>query len=83
VKLTIRVWFWLETGLASLCALLAVLTVVGRQWFEALTGLDPDRHSGSLEWGIVCGLLAACVVLVFAARHEWRHGRDVLVSPAP
>jgi hypothetical protein len=45
-----------------------------------MSGFDPDRHSGSLEWAIVAGLLLACVVAGLAARGEWRRPRAALAA---
>ncbi|HEY4463658.1 MAG TPA: hypothetical protein VGN41_13420 [Streptosporangiaceae bacterium] len=72
MKPTVRARFWAEAALASLCGSLAVLSLFWRDWIEALTGLDPDHNSGSLEWTIVAGLFVVCVLASFAARAEWR-----------
>jgi hypothetical protein len=72
MKRTVRLRFWLETGLASLTGALAILTLFWRDWIEALTGFDPDHHSGSAEWAIVAGLAVVSLVLFVAARAEWR-----------
>jgi hypothetical protein len=72
MKSTVRARFWLEAALASLCGLLGMLTVFSRDWVEALTGFDPDHHTGSFEWAIVVGLLLICVAVGAAARAEWR-----------
>jgi hypothetical protein len=70
-----RLWFWIEAGFAAFCGLLAVVTIFWQDWFEALTGYDPDEHDGSVEWIIVIGLLVLCALLSFAARVEWRRTR--------
>jgi hypothetical protein len=36
-----------------------VLTFVWRDWIEAVFRVDPDRHSGALEWAIVAVLFTA------------------------
>jgi len=82
VKSTVRTRFWIEAGLASLCGLLAVLTLFWQDWIEGLTGFDPDEHSGSFEWTIVAGLVLACVVVSLAARAEWRRPRPTIVARA-
>jgi hypothetical protein len=66
---------WLETFLAVLTGALAVLTLISREWIEALTGLDPDQDSGSVEWLVVavCGLLTVTCSLL--ARRSWRRVR--------
>jgi hypothetical protein len=72
---TVRARFWLESLLASSCGLLGALTVFWRDWIEAATGLDPDRHSGSMEWAIVAGLFLVCLLVGVAARGEWRRAK--------
>lgn len=69
---SIRTRFWFEAGLAGLCGFLGILTLFTRDWIEALTGFDPDDHSGSFEWAIVAALFLVCALLSFAARAEWR-----------
>jgi hypothetical protein len=63
----------------ALC--LAVLTLVWRDWIEEVFGVDPDNHSGALEWFIVVGLLVVAAALAVTAHWEWRRlqpalGRD-------
>jgi hypothetical protein len=72
----LRVRFWVEAGLAALCALLAILTLFTRDWIEALTGFDPDNHNGSFEWVIVAALALVCILLSIAARADWRRLRS-------
>ena len=72
----LRVRFWVEAGLAAMCALLAILTLFTRDWIEALTGFDPDNHNGSFEWMIVAALALVCILLSIAARADWRRLRS-------
>lgn len=60
--------FWFEAITAGVGFGLFVLTLFTREWFEALTGLDPDRGSGSLEIALAVALLAVCAISAFAAR---------------
>ncbi len=69
---TVRMRFWIEAGLAALSGLLGVLTLFTRDWIEALTGFDPDKHNGSFEWAIVAAPLLVCLLLSIAARADWR-----------
>ena len=80
MRLTVRARFWLEAGLASLCGFLAVLTLLWRDWIEATTGFSPDHHNGSVEWLIVAGPLAVCVLVGLAARSVWRRSRAALAT---
>ncbi len=63
--------FWLEAVAATVTGTLLVLTLLWRDWIEAVFGVDPDQHSGSLEWLIVAALLAITLVLAALARSEW------------
>jgi hypothetical protein len=67
-----RVLFWIEASLAVLTGLLGVLTLFWRDWIEALTGWSPDRHSGSVEFGLVAILLITSVSCAAAARGTHR-----------
>jgi undecaprenyl pyrophosphate phosphatase UppP len=67
-KLLVR----LETVIASISAVLGIMTIFWHDWIEALTGWDPDHHNGSLEWLIVFVLLAIAVTLGLLARHHRR-----------
>jgi hypothetical protein len=60
-----------EFGALAL-TLLAVATLIRRDWIETVLGVDPDGGSGAAEWGLVIapGLLA--VVLLILARLEYR-----------
>jgi hypothetical protein len=75
----VRARFWLESSLAGLLSLLAVATLFWRDWIEALSGVDPDRHSGLLEWLVVAGLLMLAGAATAGARVEWRRWRPAVV----
>ena len=72
---SIPVRFWAEVTLASASACLALATALRRDWIEAVTGVDPDRHSGMLEWLLVVTLLVLSLAVGAAARAEWRRAR--------
>lgn len=61
--------------LASITSLItlgaALLTVVKRDWIEAVFGVDPDDGSGWLEWAIVLALFLATAAMAALARSEW------------
>jgi hypothetical protein len=59
-----------------------LVTVFWRDWIEALTGFDPDHHSGSFEWLIVGALCAGCVLVGFVARAEWRRSVSAATAGA-
>ena len=64
--------FFVEVGLAALCASLALLTMISPDWIEEVFGVDPDQHSGSVEWMIVIALTAVGAASGVLARIEWR-----------
>jgi hypothetical protein len=68
----VRTRFWLETTLAGVTFAALLLTLISRDWIETVFGVDPDHHSGSLEWAIVAVSLAASVSLATLAAKEWR-----------
>jgi hypothetical protein len=67
-KLPVR--FWIESALAALTGLLALLTAIWRDWLEVF-GITPDYHSGSTEWLIVGVLFVSFLGFAIAARVEW------------
>jgi hypothetical protein len=62
--------FWIEVGLAFVSGCLLLLTLVTREWIEALTGWDPDHGNGSVEWLLVLALFAATASFGLLARAE-------------
>ena len=72
MKPQLRVRFWLEAALAALGGFLFVLTFFWRDWIEAVFGVDPDQHSGSLEWAVAVVLLGVTLLSGLLARAEWR-----------
>jgi hypothetical protein len=66
--------FWIESALAASSALFGLLTLFWKDWIEVVSGVDPDRHSGALEWLIVIACALAATVFALLARFEWRRG---------
>jgi hypothetical protein len=71
----VRRGFWTEAVLAALSGVLAFTTVVWRDWIEVVFGVDPDRHSGALEWAIVAALVVAALGFGGLARSAWHAAR--------
>jgi hypothetical protein len=63
--------FRIEVALSSICGFLFLLTLAWRDWIERVFGLDPDAHSGSLEWAILIVLLAVTIAFAVHARSLW------------
>jgi hypothetical protein len=64
--------FWLESALATVSALLLVVTVVWHEWIELVFRVDPDGGSGAAEWLVVVVLGVISALSALAARVEWR-----------
>ena len=71
----VRTRFWIEAGLASLTTLLLLLTLVRRDWIEAMFDIDPDNYSGSFEWISLGVLFVVSVAFAALARAEWRRAQ--------
>jgi hypothetical protein len=69
---TLRPRFWIEIVAAVFSTVVLVLTLLWKDWIEIIFHVDPDRGSGALEWFIVAASVAVTLVLVVAARIEWR-----------
>jgi len=67
-----RLRFLLEAGFGGAAAALGVLTLFWRDWIEAIFGVDPDHHSGSLEWIVVVVLFIIALSLGGLALADWR-----------
>ena len=62
----------LEAAIAVLTGALGILTLIWRDWIETLTGWDPDRHNGSVEWLVVAVLLTDAVAMGTVSRRHWK-----------
>jgi len=69
-----------EAVLSALFGLLALLTAAWPEWIEGLTGADPDRGNGAIEWSIVAGRAVASVV---AALRSHRGRRRPVPAESP
>jgi apolipoprotein N-acyltransferase len=72
VQTKIRTRFWIEIVLAAVSGFLCVLTFASRDWVEVIFRVDPDQHSGALEWTIAFSFVIATIVFGVLARNEWR-----------
>jgi hypothetical protein len=67
--------FWAALVLGGLSEVLAVLTLITREWIEIVFGVDPDGGNGDLEWAIVVITAVTAIVCLGYARVEWRRAR--------
>lgn len=72
---SVRARFWIEAALAGASAGLLALTLVRKDWIEAVFAVDPDAGDGSLEWILSATFLVATIVWLAMARAEWRRYR--------
>ncbi|WP_344808937.1 hypothetical protein [Microlunatus ginsengisoli] len=54
-----------------------IVTLVSRDWLEALLRINPDAGSGAVEWVIVLSLAVSAGLLAWAARREWRSAASI------
>jgi hypothetical protein len=71
-----------ELGLGLASTLFAILTLAWKDWVEIVFKVDPDHHSGSLEWTIVAIAVAVTVIALAAARFEWRKAATAAAASA-
>jgi hypothetical protein len=64
--------FRVEAGLSDASVALFVLTLAFPEWIEALTGLEPDAGSGSLELAIAGAFLLLAITSGLLARRDHR-----------
>jgi len=78
MKTALRRRFWLETSMAIVTSVLFVITLVQRDWIEAVFNVDPDSRSGALEWLIVATVLVVTIMLFTLASYEWHRARTTI-----
>jgi hypothetical protein len=64
--------FRLKVMLSAVFGATVLLTLIRRDWIEAVFGIDPDQHSGSLEWIVVTLLTFGAISFAYFARRQWR-----------
>lgn len=62
----------LEIALATILAVVAVVTLFWPQWIEGLTGFEPDAGGGEAEWGIVALFAVLALAAGLMARRDYR-----------
>jgi len=77
MKKRLGIAFWSESIVGSIAAFLAVLTLAWPDWIEGVFRVDPDNHSGSLEWAVAVGFIVAAAVCAALARREWHRAVPV------
>ena len=70
----------IEALAGAAAALLALVTAIWPEWIELLTGLDPDRGSGELEWLITGALALIAITCSLLARRD--HRRLAQIEPS-
>jgi hypothetical protein len=65
----------IETILAVVAGVLAVVTIIWPTWIETLFGVEPDAGTGAAEWWIVVVLVLAAVLSGLLARRDYRAAR--------
>ena len=71
-----RIFFWTAVVLGAISSVLAVVTLITREWIELGFGFDPDKGSGALEWSIVMGAALIAGACLTWARAEWVRGHS-------
>lgn len=74
--------FLIAADFALLSATLCLFTLFVPDWIEAVFRVDPDQHSGSLEWLITATFLLTTAASILLARREW-HRMALSLSRAP
>lgn len=72
----------IEVSLAFLSGFIAIVTLIWRDWIEAITGWDPDHHNGSFETVFVITLLVVSALLLASGRASVAHFKQAN-SPGP
>jgi choline-glycine betaine transporter len=75
VLMSVRVKSYARIVAAGVVLLLAAVTAVIPDWFEAVFGVGPDGGDGSFEWAIVVVAVAAVILSAVVMRAEWRRLR--------
>lgn len=70
MKERLRTRFWVESALALVSSVVALVTVFRKDWIEAAFDLDPDHSSGAMEWEIVLVAIGFAVAFATLARRE-------------
>ena len=66
---------WIESAVAAASGLLALATLIWREWIELVFRVDPDGGSGALEWGLTLALAAIALLTASMAWWEWRRAK--------
>jgi hypothetical protein len=65
----------IETALAVVAGVLAVVTLFWPTWIESLFGAAPDAGGGEAEWAVVLVLALIAAAAGLLARRDYRAAR--------
>ena len=84
MKRSTKVGVCVEAAVAVVTMAVALLTLFRSDWLESAFGIDPDQHSGMIEWLFALALLTASLFFAVnsyrGARVLQRIGRGALTS---
>jgi hypothetical protein len=75
--------FLVEAAMAMASCVVLVLALVWEDWIEIVFRIDPDHHSGSVEWLLAVLCVAVTIIFTFLARHQRRktHPEEARTAP--
>lgn len=62
---------WLRIVVPSIVTVTALVTALRCDWIERTFGIDPDHHSGSIEWELIIAVFLAGMFFASLVPRGW------------